>query len=90
MITKDEIFSKIYTVIKDDLEVTSKIKIEPSSAFKEIGLDSIQLMQLYVLIEENFGFEFGEELIGNDKFSKIEDVIDYVYETNSIKNTQDK
>ncbi len=65
---------KIEQVFKDMLNITT---IEPEMELKGLGLDSLDLVEVMMELEEEFGIEFtNEEMLG---FDTIADV------TNNIK-----
>ena len=80
-INKSEIFQKIQDIIFNELNFNQCIEISNESKLIELNLDSFQLMQLFVFLEESFNFEFGDEsIIANDKFNCVGDISNFIYE----------
>jgi acyl carrier protein len=61
MITKEEILAKITEVLKEELYYNEPV--EPACLIRDLELDSIQMMQLFVYLEESFAFEFGDSTV---------------------------
>ncbi len=81
MVTKEEIFDKIKEVLKDELFYEEQIEL--SSSIKDLGLDSIQIMQLFVYLEEAFSFEFFDDnMLEKIQSVSLGDFVDSIY--NSI------
>lgn len=75
---KEEIIGKINEIIIDEFEV-DKDQIEPLANLKEtLDIDSLDFVDLVVLIEKNFGFKVnGEELV---KIKTLQDFYDFIIE----------
>lgn len=67
--TREEIISTIKDFLSEEFEVDKSI-IEPSANLKEtLDLDSLDYVDLVVVIEENFGFKVtGEDFVGITTF----------------------
>ena len=67
--TREEIISTVKEFLSEEFEVDKSI-IEPSSNLKEtLDLDSLDYVDLVVVIEENFGFKVtGEDFVGISTF----------------------
>ena len=59
MITREVVYDKVVEVLRDELLFDGEFKSDTS--INNLGLDSIQIMQLFVYMEEIFGFEFPED-----------------------------
>jgi acyl carrier protein len=58
---KEEIISKINAILADEFEVDENL-IEPDKSLMEtLDLDSLDLVDLVVLIENNFGYKMKAE-----------------------------
>ncbi|PBQ31176.1 acyl carrier protein [Sphingobacteriaceae bacterium] len=81
--TKDLIISKVNEFLVDEFEVESA-KIVPDANMREtLDLDSLDYVDLVVVIESNFGFKVvGEDFISIHTF---QDFYDYCYEKVSQK-----
>ena len=60
MITEEKIYAEISRVLREEVLFTGTVDRQHS--LRTAGLDSIQMMQLFVYLEEAFGFEFGAEV----------------------------
>lgn len=70
--TNQEITDKIYAFLMDEFEVEPS-KILPDANLKEtLGLDSLDYIDLVVVIERNFAFK-----VKPDDFSNIDTVQDF-------------
>lgn len=81
--TKDLIISKVNEFLVDEFEVESN-KIVPEANMREtLDLDSLDYVDLVVVIESNFGFKVvGEDFINIHSF---QDFYDYCYQKVSQK-----
>ena len=81
--TKDLIISKVNEFLVDEFEVESS-KIVPEANMREtLDLDSLDYVDLVVVIESNFGFKVvGEDFISIHTF---QDFYDYCYQKVSQK-----
>jgi len=82
--TKDEIISKVNSFLVEEFEVDSA-KITPEANMREtLDLDSLDYVDLVVVIESNFGFKVvGEDFVNIHTF---QDFYDYCYQKVSQKN----
>lgn len=85
MMTKEEIKSKVNEFLVDEFEVDIN-KIQPDANMREtLDLDSLDYVDLVVVIESNFGFKVvGEDFINIHTF---ENFYDYCYQKVSQKET---
>ncbi len=74
----EEIIEKINEIIIDEFEVEEDM-VEPSANLKEtLDIDSLDFVDLVVIIEKNFGFKVkGEELA---KIKILQDFYDFIIE----------
>lgn len=71
---KEILLSDEFVLVK---EVAENVK-EETSIINDMALDSLQVLNLIVLIEEKFGFVCDEEELNLDMFDKIEQLIDFI------------
>ncbi len=65
---------KIIVLYDDkDLELTENMLL------KDLQLDSINYIQLFICIEEDYGFEFDEEMLLVEKYQTLKDLAEYIY-----------
>jgi acyl carrier protein len=72
-----DIFSKLRIIIAKQLEITDELTIKPESTFTEdLLVDSLDLIELVIKIEDGFGIEIDDTTAGDIK--TVQDVIDYI------------
>lgn len=72
-----EIEEKVKAFLIDELEIDEE-KIFPEAKLKaDMGIDSLDFVDIVVIVERNFGFKIkAEEMVGVDTFSKFCDYIE--------------
>ena len=75
--TREEIESKVRTFLIDELEIEED-KIFPNAKLKDdIGIDSLDFVDIVVIVEKTFGFKIKpEEMQGVDTYAKFCDYIE--------------
>jgi acyl carrier protein len=69
-------FEKMKSIIADQLNV-DEAEIKPESKFKDdLGADSLDLFELVMALEEEFGVEIPSEDL--EKLSTVNDAIEYM------------
>lgn len=67
---------KLKTLIADNLDVSTEGVTESSSFKDDLGIDSLDLFELVMALEEEFGIEIpGEDL---ENMSTVGDVIEFI------------
>lgn len=74
---RTEIEEKVRNFLIEDLEIEEET-ISPEARLKEdMGIDSLDFVDIVVIVEKNFGFKIKpEEMAGVDTFSKFCDYIE--------------
>ena len=74
---RTEIEAKVKDFLIEELEIDED-KISPDAKLKEdMGIDSLDFVDIVVIVERNFGFKIkAEEMVGVDTFSKFCDYIE--------------
>jgi acyl carrier protein len=73
---KEEVVSKIKELIKNSLGVNED-EITPDSSFiDDLGADSLDIVELVMLIEKDFDIEIPDE--DAEKIATVQDAIDYI------------
>ena len=74
---RNEIEEKVRNFLIEDLEIDEE-KINPDALLKEdLGIDSLDFVDIVVIVERNFGFKIKpEEMKGVDTYSKFCDYIE--------------
>ena len=75
--TRDEIIVKVNAFLIDEFEIEED-KIAPDANFKDdLGLESLDFVDIVVIVERDFGFKVnGEEMINIRQLSDLYDYID--------------
>jgi acyl carrier protein len=75
--TRTEIEEKVRDFLIEDLEIEED-KIYPEAKLKEdMGIDSLDLVDIVVIVEKNFGFKLkAEEMAGVGTFAQFCDYIE--------------
>ena len=75
--SEKEIYAKIVEIIQE--HDSSKLHITPELNLKEeLGVDSVDLMEFIINLEEAFDIEIPDEDM--DNFKTISDVVTYIHE----------
>jgi acyl carrier protein len=76
--TREVIIGKLTDIIREELRLGEGMNITGTTTLSDIGVDSIALMQLLVYIEEQFDFEFGENVILQGGIMSINDLTETI------------
>ncbi len=72
----DQVISKLKDVIAEALGVSID-EVTPSASFiDDLGADSLDIVELVMMIEKEFGIEIPDE--DAEKISTVQDAIDYI------------
>ena len=75
---REEILSKIQEITADRLGV-DETDVTPDASFREdLEADSLDLVELIMELEEQFGMEIPDEEV--EKITTVEEAVDYVQE----------
>ena len=74
---RDETFAVIAKIVADKLGI-DKSKITMNSTFQELGADSVDLVEIIMRMEEQFGMEINDE--DAEKMESMTQVVDYIRE----------
>jgi acyl carrier protein len=76
MMQNDEIIRKINTLLVDEIEIDEE-ELKPSAELKkDLGIDSLDFVDLFVIIENNFGFKMKAEEMSEVK--TLQDFYNYI------------
>jgi len=67
---------KVIDIIVEKLDI-DRSAIQMSSTLPDLGADSLDLMEIIMKIEEDFGIEMSDEAI--EKLKNVQDLINYVH-----------
>ena len=77
---KIEIREKINNILVDKLKVDEQLtKKDTTSLVDDIALDSLQMLNFILLVEECFDICIDADEIENDKIAQLSYITDYVY-----------
>lgn len=67
--------NKMTTIIAEQLRI-DRATIKPESTFKDLGADSLDMVQIIMKLEEQFGIEINDA--DAEKMEKLADAVNYV------------
>jgi acyl carrier protein len=67
---------KVIEIIVEQLDVTREECVPEASFIEDLGADSLDLVELIMAMEENFGIEISDEEL--QKIRTIQDAIHYI------------
>jgi acyl carrier protein len=74
---KQDTLAKIVDIVAAKLDV-DKGSITADSTFQDLGADSLDLLEIIMRFEEQFGMEINDE--DAEKMHRMQEVIDYINE----------
>ncbi len=69
-------FEKIRTILSEQLSVEEDEITLDSNIIDDLGADSLDLVDMAMTVEDEFGVELPEEML--EKVQTVEDVINYI------------
>jgi len=79
---KAEIISSVNGFLVDEFEIEENL-LTPSASWKEIGIDSLDFVDIVVIIENTFGFKIkGEEMA---EIKTLDMFYDFIQQKNESK-----
>ncbi len=78
MATKEQIFDKVKEIIVDQLGVEEDEVTLESSFIEDLGADSLDIVELIMALEEEFGLEIPDDEA--EKIATVNDAIEYIRE----------
>lgn len=78
-LSKDQVQDRVFTVLKafDKVASTAPTFTPASSFTSDLGLDSLDVVEVLMAVEEEFGIEIPDEVA--DNFKTPQEVIEYVH-----------
>ena len=76
--SSEEIFEKIKNIIVEQLQVSETAVTEDASFIDDLGADSLDLVELIMALEEEFGIEIPDG--DAEKVVTVGDVVSYIKE----------
>ena len=74
-IEMNETASKITSIIAEKLHIDAA-NVTPQSTLQDLGADSLDMVDIVMKVEEEFGIEINDE--DAEKLHNVNDVVDYV------------
>lgn len=74
--TREEVVKKVNQILIDEFEIEESVIDPEGNLIETLGIDSLDLVDLVVVIEKNFGFKVVNEDMVNIK--NLNDFYDYV------------
>ena len=78
IMSSEEIFEKIKNIIIEQLQVSEAAVTEEASFIDDLGADSLDLVELIMALEEEFGIEIPDG--DAEKVVTVGDVVSYIKE----------
>lgn len=75
--TKEDTLQKVIETISEKLNMPIE-NIKPSETFKDLGADSLDIVEIIMSFEEIFGIEIKDE--DAEKIKTVQDAVDHIYE----------
>ena len=72
----DRMFEKVRAIIADQLNVDAEKITMESSIIEDLGADSLDVVELIMALEENFGVEIPDD--DAEKINTIGDIVNYI------------
>lgn len=72
------VFDKVCELVQETLELDEDVELRDDSAFKDLGADSFDLLELVNALEEEFDMEFDDEAL--TRIQTIGDAVDGLLE----------
>lgn len=73
--TKEDTFNKVATIIAEKLSI-DKARVTPEATLSDLGADSLDLVEIIMKFEEQFGIEINDE--DAEKFQNVSEVVSYI------------
>ncbi len=78
MAEKEKVFDKVKEIIVDQLGVEEEEVTLEASFIDDLGADSLDLVELIMALEEEFGLEIPDDEA--EKISTVNDAVEYIRE----------
>jgi acyl carrier protein len=80
---KEDIIKDVNAFLVDEFEIEKEL-IQPGATWKQIGIDSLDFVDIVVIIEKNYGFKLkGEEMTN---IRTLDQFYDHIYSHIQSKN----
>ena len=76
--SKEAVFEKLQNIVSTQLGIEKEKVVESADFTKELGADSLDVVELVMAFEEEFEIEIEDEVAG--EMATVQDAVDYIYE----------
>ena len=76
--TESATLEKLQTIVSNQLGIDKDKVVESADFTKELGADSLDVVELVMAFEEEFEIEIDDEVAGD--MSTVQDALDYIVE----------
>ena len=80
-VSKEEILTQLRPIIAEQLGVEESEVKEDASFTEDLNADSLDLVELIMSLEEQFGLQISDE--DAEKITTVGEAVDYIYEKTS-------
>lgn len=77
---RQETYTKVVELVSKKLNV-DKGAVERAHSFSELGADSLDMVEIVMKLEEDFGIEINDE--DAEKLTNLNQVVDYIHQLRS-------
>ncbi|WP_124068014.1 acyl carrier protein [Clostridium sp. E02] len=74
----NEILNYLYKIIRR-LTGDERLLLNEETVLEDLQLDSITYIEIFIDIEENFAFEFDDEMLLIEKYPTLQELSEYIY-----------
>lgn len=82
-IDRTDTAAKIIQLIASEIQITDITTIKESATFVDLGADSLDMVEIIMKLEEQFGVEISDE--DAERLKTVGDVIDYIHAARNKK-----
>ena len=72
-------FEKLQTIVSNQLGIDKATVVKTADFTKELGADSLDVVELVMAFEEEFDIEIDDEVAG--EMATVQDALDYIIKT---------
>ena len=77
--TEQATFEKLQTIVSNQLGIEKSKVVESADFTKELGADSLDVVELVMAFEEEFDIEIDDEVAG--EMATVKDALNYIIKT---------
>jgi acyl carrier protein len=81
-IDRQDTYNKVIALVAQKLNV-DKAEVERARSFQELGADSLDMVEIVMQLEEDFGIEINDA--DAEKLTSVDQVVDYIHALRSKK-----